>query len=368
MTIKYNIPYVSVANGRVVYRPRITKEFKDLDLDQDSRGFLKPPIRLGKQGDSKDKIMKAYIQAKEGLKSLNKVNKCKLGYISEQYLLSSDFDRLKRKTQIEHKGNAKRILSWSILINKEPTTLSELDISHLDKVLMNALREAELKKYQDEGKKGTAAINRQVSYLSGAISWGLNYIPELPKIAHPLEGIKKFKEVGNKRYVTDSELKAQYQVAGEIRDYLPIVIRLSYLLGCRGIETINLKHSDLLDEGIDVSRTKGSKSNVIEWSDALREEVSKAKALVRNTASTPIDPYLVTNLKGLQISQSAIQKAMRQLKELMIDRGMEKEYFTLHKTKSKAQSDSQDDDISGLTEPMKKLYTTKKKIIKTGLE
>ena len=368
MANKYNIPYVSIANGRVVYRPRITQEFKDLNLDQDSRGFLKPPRKLGRQGDSQDKIMKSYIRVKEGLKEQNRVNKCKLGYISEQYLLSSDFDRLKRKTQIEHKGNAKRILSWPIKLNKQPTTLSELDINNLDKVLMNALREAELKKYQDAGKKGTAAINRQVSYLSGAITWGLNYIPELPKIAHPLENIKKFKEEGNKRYVTDSELKAQYQFASEIRDYLPIVIRLSYLLGCRGIETINLKHSDLLEEGVDVSRTKGSKSNVIKWSDALRKEVAKAKALTRNTSSTPIDPYLVTNLRGLQISQSAIQKAMRQLRELMINKGMESEFFTLHKTKSKAQSDSDDDDISGLTESMKKHYTTKKKLIKTGLK
>jgi hypothetical protein len=44
-------------------------------------------------------------------------------------------------------------------------------------------------------------------------------------------------------------------------------------------------------------------------------------------------------------------------------------FWTLHKTKSKAQSDSSDDRISGLkSDSMKALYNTKKHVIKTGLE
>lgn len=368
MAKKYNIPYVYVANGRVVYRPRITKKLQELNLNQDSRGFLKPPIKLGLKGDSEDKIMQAYLLAKESLHHENNTNKCRLGYISEKYQQSSDFISKSPKTQKEYELNANKVLSYPLKIEGKSDSLSNLLVQELTKPLMNALREKQLIKYQEEGKKGTVAINRQVSYLSTIISWGLNTIPELPKIQNPLIGIKRFKEEANQRYVTDKEIAIQCKIAAEVRDYLPPLIRLSFLLGTRGIETINLKHSDLLDEGIDISRTKKSKDNVIAWSDALIEEVNNAKALVRNTSSVPIDPYLLTNLSGQPITQSAVQSAMRVLKKKMIEKGLEHVYFRLHLTKSKAQSDSEDDDISGLSEPMKRRYTTKKKVIKTGLK
>ncbi len=50
MTKQYNIPYISISNGRVVYRPRITKKFQGVLIDQDKNGFLRPPIKLGVVG------------------------------------------------------------------------------------------------------------------------------------------------------------------------------------------------------------------------------------------------------------------------------------------------------------------------------
>ncbi len=312
--------------------------------------------------------MGAYLVAKKSLLFEKTANKALLSYISEQYQTSEEFKQLAPKTQKEHINNSKMILSYPIRINKKSATLADLDISDLTKPLMNAIREKRLKKYIKAGKKGVASINRQTSYLHTAIKWGLNTIPELPAISNPLEGIKKFRETPNTRYVTDQEMEIQCKLSAEVRDYLPTVIRLSYLLGTRGVETIALKYSDLIDDGIVVSRKKRSKDNIIKWSSALREEVKKAKKLTRKTNSTPIDPYLITNSRGLPLTQSALQSAMRKLRKHMIKQGAGDQFFTLHKTKSKAQSDSKDSDISGLTSAMIDRYNTKKKLIDTGLK
>jgi len=58
---------------------------------------------------------------------------------------------------------------------------------------------------------------------------------------------------------------------------------------------------------------------------------------------------------------------MQKLKKEMVAAGLGEYFFTLHKTKSKAQSDSGDEDISGISPAMKKRYTTKKKVIDMGL-
>lgn len=51
--------YVSVANGRVVYRPRVKGDPPE-GFGVDNRGFLKPPIRLGKSTDPREVILERY--------------------------------------------------------------------------------------------------------------------------------------------------------------------------------------------------------------------------------------------------------------------------------------------------------------------
>lgn len=363
----YGIPYVSVANGRVVYRPRLTGDLKNVKHPTDKNGFIKP-IRLGNKGDAQDDIMQAYLAAKQSLINDKNLDSRSLKHIVKQYQQSSDYKKISIKSQYDRNLALISLLSYSLDIDDEACTLGDVTIEELTRPMLNAIREARLLEYQAKDLKGAAAINRQVSYLQTAIKWGLNYMPELPAMANPIEGIKKFKEEANKRYVTHEEMEIQCTEAAKYSDYLPIVIRLSYLLGTRGVETINTRWSHLLEEGVDVNRRKGSQSNIIKWSAALKAEVAKAKQLPRPEGVSPIDPYLLTNTRGDPISQSTLQSAMWRLRLKMTEAGLGDSFFTLHKTKSKAQSDSQDDNISGLSGSMKKRYTTKKKVIDTGLE
>jgi len=53
------LKYVSVANGTIVYRPRIPKHARGI-LPEDSRGFFKPPYRLGSTKDKHSLITHNY--------------------------------------------------------------------------------------------------------------------------------------------------------------------------------------------------------------------------------------------------------------------------------------------------------------------
>nr|WP_320013209.1 hypothetical protein [uncultured Desulfobulbus sp.] len=88
--------YVNLSNGRVVYRPRV-KGAPPFGYGVDSRGFLKPPIKLGKPSDSDDLILARYLEARRNLKVdddgvLHK--KHSLFWIRDKYIKSPGFKAL----------------------------------------------------------------------------------------------------------------------------------------------------------------------------------------------------------------------------------------------------------------------------------
>ncbi len=172
-----------------------------------------------------------------------------------------------------------------IKINGIQSTLADMQLTSLTKPRMNKIRNQRLDINRAKGNDGRVLINREVAFLSTAIKWGLDEIPELPKIVNPLNRIKKFKEEPNDRYVTDEEMNIQSKEAEHIVDYLPLHIRLSYLIGARGAETATLRYSDCLEKGLDVARLKGSKDNTIAWSPPLSKLIEAAKKLNKKKKS-----------------------------------------------------------------------------------
>jgi len=351
------------------FRPKQAGEFKDCNFPVDRNGFHMPPIRLGTIEDSEDQIIRAYQAAKQSLMSQAAFEKRQLGYIAKQYFNSEEFKSKATSTQTMYK-NASVVLQHPMEISEEDTTLARLCVEDITKPIINSIRHKRMQEYQDAGKSGVVIINRQVAWLSIMIKWGLNNIPELPQINNPLIGIDKFKETKNTRYVTNEELSIQCKEAEYIVDWLPAFIEFTYRIGSRGSETCDIRESHLKDEGVEVPRRKGSKVNIIKWTPHLKKLVQQAQQL-RNSRKgnvTEIDPPLFTNTSGDKISPAAIQSAMGRLKKRMNANGQAEIFFSLHKTKSKAQSDSQDDNISGLSSQMKDRYNTKKHIIDTGIE
>ena len=358
ISTEYPIKYVHESNGRIVFRPYLSIRMRE-DLPTDKNGFLKPPIALGKVGDDPDEIYRAYLSAKESIDKQQGMKRNTIGWIIQEYMESRLFRELDVSSQ-KRAQNLRRIIDHPIRINGKNATLSDLHITNLSKPIMHKIAEKRLSDYQAAGKKGVVQVNRETTFISTAISWATNYMPEVGVSINPLRGYKKLKETACGRYVTDEEYAQQYELAGQIRPYLQPMIELTYLLATRGVETLDIRLSDCTSEGIRTYRRKGSKDNIIEWSDRLRNAYDVALALHKNYVITLHDPHLLCKPDGSALAKSTINAAFQELKRKMEQQGLQNAYWSLHMVKAKGISDSQDKHIAGhVTEAMRQRYDRK---------
>ncbi|MEZ5534430.1 MAG: hypothetical protein R3F02_02285 [Thiolinea sp.] len=357
---KYPIPAVEVANNRIVWRPYIRKADRTEDIQVDRKGRLAPPVLLGKVGDDPDAIMRAYLKAKGALEKTYAAKTHTLRWIMEQYMSSRQYSELAVNTR---KVNERLlvILDQPLEIGGQPDKLANLHVLDVNKPLFNQIKESRYEKRVAAGHKGSVQTNREITLISSALSWAMNYIPGLGIDSNPLLGFKKLKENRNTRYVTDEEYQQQLEIASEDdKSILPIIFELTYLTAARGIEILNIKASDCTDTGIHMHRTKGSKDNIILWSPRLRNAYKAAMERHQHHKILPIDPPLLLTRAGDRFTRSGLNSAMQRLKKKMADRGLEDVYWNLHLLKSKGVSDSKDKRIAGhRSEAMRERYNTK---------
>ena len=342
---KYGLKGVRVENGRVVYRPYIPIHDRHDGIQVDYRGQLSPPIRLGKVGDPDSQIAANYHAAVTTLKHQLAGERNTLHWISKQYQDSRKFKKLKPKSQ-KAAGYAARILDHPAEVDGEVKTVGDLNITQVKKPMFQAIAERRLQIELDKGRKGTAKINREISYVSAMITWATNFVPGLGIDHNPLIGFNKFEEEGQTRHVTDAEYWQQYEIAAENPENgLCILFELTLALAARGAEALDLKVSDCTEEGIHVHRLKKSKDTLIQWSanpDIPKEDTrlykAYKKALDRHKKHKilPIDPPLLITRKGDKLGESGLQSAMTRLKKKMNDRGLGETFWTMHLLKHKA--------------------------------
>lgn len=343
--------YVSEANGRIVYRPRFSKDKWHL-YEVDKQGFLRPPIKLGKVGDSESAILRAYIKANDDLETSCSPSRT-LFWVREQWLKSRQFVERKGNLQNEYELRSMQFLEYPIKINRNKTAqLGNLLPHQVKKVLLRNIIDKALERYRQKGMHGASTINGQFAAFSAMISWAIEYIADI-QFEHgtnPCFGVKRLETRKRERYVTDEEYKIQYNFACEnAPKYLPVFFEFTYLLACRGIETRELEIFGVDDEGITVARRKGSKTNKISWSKRLRENYDKAMELRKGHKITTT--YLVPNCNGRMITKEALSSVMSRFKEKMKKADLGDVYWTLHDLKHKGISDAKDKNIGGHRDP-----------------
>jgi hypothetical protein len=350
-----NLPkYVTVANGRVVYRPVIPPEKRHL-IKTDRLGKLTPPVRLGKDGDPEAQILRAYLAAKDEVDAKLAGNpKFTLYWLRDEFHASRQFTELSAKTQKEYLLLS-RLLDHDIKFDDRAAHLGDVMASSLTTPMLRKLFDRRLTNYQEAGKKGTAMVNRERAWLSAMLSWGLQYIDGLGLLTNPCKGIKRAKEQAIDRYVPDHEYEAQAEVAAELYAYMPVVYELLYLCAARGVEATDLHKNSPKERGLEVDRRKGSEDNGILWTPRLRAAVDAALAMhrpgkVQTTA-------LLVNLSGERLTKSAIDSAQQRIKAEMERRGLGHIYWNLHLLKAKGLSDAKNKRIAGhKSEAMQRRY------------
>lgn len=355
---QYNIKYVRNNNGRIEWRPRLTEEERALH-PHDAKFYLKPPIGLGKDGDDPDDIYRAYLAAKESLQKQTGWAKHSIGWCVEQYMNSPKFKSLVPESQRKARS-LKRIIDHPLMLDGFQKTLADVKIYNMTKPRLHAIASVRLAEYQAAGKKGVVQVNKETTFLSTALTWCVNYIADIGINENPLTGYKREKETPDTRLVTDEEYAIQYDIAGSIRIWLQPCIELTYLLATRGIETLDLKLSDCTEEGIVVTRRKGSDDNIILWTPRLRAAYESALALHKHYTIRMNDPYLICKKDGSKFARSTVNAAFLEIKAIMIKAEIGEMYWSLHLAKSKGLTDSDNDRIAGhVTEAMRKRYFRK---------
>jgi integrase len=212
-----------------------------------------------------------------------------------------------------------------------------------------------LRKYSDSRAKIAAvSANREVSLISAAWNWALER--DIIKYSNPCAIVKRNKEKARTRYVTEEEYQIAYRLA-EKYPYLQPAMELAYLCRMRRCEILGATRKQILSEGFDTLRAKGSRDAITLWSTRLRKAV-KADAKVTGI-------YVIHDKQGQRITESAFKSAWTRLKKLMIEAGIEP--FNFHDLKAAGVSDTTGDKLkaSGHHDAkMLKIYDRKKNKVK----
>jgi integrase len=126
--------------------------------------------------------------------------------------------------------------------------------------------------YRDvRGRKAKTAANRDLEVLSTlfrhGIEWGLCK-------GNPARDIRHFEEKPRDRYVTDHDFAVVYEAAPE---ELRSAMDLALLTGQRRGDLIELKWSQVTEQGLEFKQSKTGKRLIVEWSDELRDVVERAR-------------------------------------------------------------------------------------------
>lgn len=364
-----SIKYVSLVNGRYVYRPYIPARLRHLHA-VDSSNRLKPPIKLGVEGDKWHKIVSAHAAAYSEVFGNTSRKVYTLRWCVEQYKESSKFKELSGASQTRS-ISLERILDHKMKLNGRPVPLGDLYPTDLTKAKVRTIRNKRLQMFIDKGRKGHSHCNREISFMSSALTWASEHFDEIT--VNPFK-ISKLAETKTDRYVAHDEYFTQLKVAGEVRDWLPWLCVLNYKLASRGAEALEVLKDDIGVDGngrpaVLVERMKGSKTTWVQIDDDLQACIDYFLSRHKGTVGYK---YLVPGLRGEKMQKSTVDHAMQQLKKLMADKGYQSKwsrragkrdteyspmFWSMHLIKAKGVSDAEDDRIAGhKSQSMRDLY------------
>lgn len=242
-----------------------------------------------------------------------------LKWLCDQYLQSEQFRSRKPNTQRDYR------LCYEQVVNAPLRNGSKFGDVKFAAVTPGAVR-----KYMDRRADAPIRANREKSFISLVYSWACER--DIAK-HNPGKGVRRFKETGSTVYVDQSAYDFVYEQAKESPWYIRPAMEIAYLCRMRSIEVFDLRRSDVLEDGLDTRRTKGSKDAVTLWSPRLRAAVDVCKAQQTGVASQ----YLFADRRGQQITLEAFRTAWGRLMRRAVKEGLSQR-FTFHDLKARGVS------------------------------
>lgn len=218
---------------------------------------------------------------------------------------------------------------------KSNLTQSRYLITVFGEMLIEDITPVDIYKYLDiRGKKSKVSANREFALLSHmfsyAMRWGASKV-------NPCIGVKKFSEKRRSRNVTDKEYEASLKMAP-----YPInaVMELTYMMGLRPTEVLQLKRSNAKEEGfyVEITKTKNSVAGkMVEWSTPLKKLVYEL--IQKNKYKISHLDYLVCNRVGQPYTPDGFSSLWRRFMDKCIDEKVIDKSFQLRDLRHKSATD-----------------------------
>lgn len=194
------------------------------------------------------------------------------------------------------------------------------------------------------GKAAPVRANREKALLSHLYTIAMT---EWGEVKHnPCLGVHRNTEAPKDRYVTHRELESFCSVANPI---VRLWARMIYRLGQRPKDVLQLRRSQVTDDGIFVRQGKTDEPVLVEWTAGLREDYEAVLALERISARkdkvlhpapiTPDDPIFRTRY-GDAYTYDGMAAMFKRATRKALEKGLLHESFSPHDLRAKAASDT----------------------------
>ncbi|MEA9393152.1 tyrosine-type recombinase/integrase [Acerihabitans sp. TG2] len=197
----------------------------------------------------------------------------------------------------------------------------------------DAIKPEHIRKYMDRrGLKSRTQANREKAFISRVFRWG--YERGLVKM-NPSKGVKQFKESARTRYITHQEYDALYSIAPPI---VQIAMELAYLCCARQADILEMKKSQLIEEGILIQQSKTGVAQIKGWSDRLHAAINNAGKLPLNAGMSSI--FVLHQTGGSRYTRDGFNSRWLKTKHEAKARFPDLDFdFTFHDLKAKGISD-----------------------------
>jgi site-specific recombinase XerD len=209
-----------------------------------------------------------------------------------------------------------------------------------------------VRKYRDKrGESSASRANKELAYIKRVFSWAYEYEKTQ---ANPADGVKKLTIKARQHYAEDADYQFMLDVARTTAYwYVPLCMELAYRCRMRLSEVLDLTDANELPEGLLIKRRKGSRDNIVRWTDGLRETWQTAinrrnQILLDRKQPHPIKPdarYLfISERTGDRIQPSSLKTALARIgsaaEQTAAAQGIQWQRFTFHDLKRKGISDT----------------------------
>lgn len=317
--------YVQRRSYGVIYTPYLGK------------GKKGKPINLGPSDMSVREVWDAFeretAQPKDTLK-----------WLLSEYHASDRFKSRSPRTQKDYEAYREKLTAYP-MANGKPFGTAQL----------SKIKRTSIQKYLDKHPSPIMA-NRQIQFLKAAWNWALNRYEHVPE--NPCVGVELNKQEARTRYVTQAEYAAFKETVG---GYIPVFMELGYLLRARWSEVQQLTTNDLLDEGVRVTRSKGSRSEITAWTPRLRAAVDACRQYHAEAPTPVTGAFLIHDKRGKAIKQNSFQTAWGRAMRAWVAKGNER--FTYHDLKAAGYSDQEVPDAGHKSPKMDAVYGRKLRVV-----